>query len=315
MAAAPPGLPNRRDGGPKTRRTGPPGDSPSSPLWTQRTVRDNSAVCLDRATELSTLLRTWRKRRVPEDFPDHPHLRQRRRRSRHLTIEDAAVLTGVSAVWYRSFESGDPNGYSVAFLERVATTLALSDAERTTMFLLVTGYAPICDPCTVVRISPGVRVTLDAAQWPAYVIDHAGEIIARNAASLRWFPSQNHENSLVHWLFHNPAARHQFDDWNRIALDALAHLRAQHARTPESSCLRYALHTLFDASSEARAMWRQRPQVSHGDDGRTRLVHLPSAPAATEVEVVASNLERDPHNLRLCTLVPVGGYLPEPVSA
>jgi len=314
MAAARNAASNRRNATPRSRRT----------VLTSGVRTDGAYPCLPEAesdpdpgwlttrSELSTLLRTWRMRRAPADFPDFPELLQRPRRSSYLTVEDAAALCGVSPAWYRSFESGEPNGYSIAFLERVTTMLALDAAERETMFLLATGHAPIPQAsASIHHISPGIRVTLDAQIWPAYVLDHAGAILARNHSSVAWFPSQSTEYNLATWLFGNPAAREQFAEWAVVARSSLAHLRVQYARTPQCPRLRETLKVVLDGSSDARVMWKVKPQVSFGEDRHVRRVQLPGAPAVTDVETVASTLDSR-FGLRLFTLVPVGGHLPQP---
>ncbi|WP_169734301.1 MmyB family transcriptional regulator [Hamadaea tsunoensis] len=273
-------------------------------------ISDYDLSWLNTRSDLSALLRSWRMRRTPHDFPDFPELSQRPRRSGYLTVEDAAAVCGVSPAWYRSFETGEPNGYSVAFLERVAAMLDLDIAERETMFLLATGHAPTqLSVGGIQHLSPGARVILDTHAWPAYILDHAGAILARNHSSLAWFPSQRTANHLFVWLFTNPGARTQFLDWSHVARNSLAHLRIQYARAPHCQLLQETLKTILESSSEARVMWKVNPRVSFGEDRHVRRVLLPDAPAETEVEIVSATLDGR-LGLRLHTFVPVGGYRP-----
>lgn len=314
MATARNGESSRRKAAKRIRRTVLTSNSKlgGGPPCLAESDGDLDLGWLNARSELSALLRTWRMRRAPEDFPDFPELRQRPRRSSYLTVEDAAALCGVSPAWYRSFESGEPNGYSLAFLDRVATMLRLNSAERETMFLHAIGHAPVpLFAGGVHHLSDGVRVTLDSHTWPAYVLDHTGAIIARNSSSMAWFPSQSDAAHLVTWLFTNPAARIQFLEWDPVARSWLAHLRLQYARAPYCHRLRETLKIILAEGSEAHAMWKGHPQVSLGEDRQVRRIQLPNASTPTEVETVATTLEAR-SGLRLYTLVPIGGYHPTP---
>jgi len=269
---------------------------------------------LDPRTELTALLRIWRKRRRPDEYPSHPELRLRSRRLPYLTGEDVATLVGVTPTWYRAFEAGELNGYRLSFLHRVATMLKLDVDERAALFLLAIGHDVM--PMSSAQLdqpTAGLRTLLDAQRLPAYLLDRAGNIIARNHTSLEWFPSQETETSIINWMFHNRAAREQYLDWQSVAENTMAGLRNQHARVPRCPRLKATLRILLSASREAKAIW-DKPRITSGEDGRIRRIQLPHAPSWTDVEVVISTLDRS-RGARLYLLVPVGGHIPSDPSA
>jgi transcriptional regulator with XRE-family HTH domain len=307
------GVPKRKSTGATARRATAARriETPETSRVAPEPLIDGASDGLDPRTELTALLRAWRQRRKPEEYPDHPELLHRRRRFQYLTGEDVAILTGVTPTWYRQFEGCEVNGYSDAFLERVAEVLKLDGTERTTMFLHATGHTPVhMESDSRNTVTVGLRVLIDALNFPAYVLDRAGNILARNQTSLEWFPSQASESSIITWLFHNQAARNQYTEWSVVARSTIAGLRAEHARTPYCPRLRATLRKLLSGRSEASAIWK-KPQVSTGEDGRVRRIILPGAPSWTEVEVVTCTLDRS-FDAQLHLVVPVGGYVPGP---
>ena len=89
----------------------------------------------ERQTQLSELLRGWRARLRPADvgLPSRGF-----RRVPGLRSTEVAELAEVSAGWYEQFESGRSHrGFSVKFVQRVASALRLTDEEQATLFQLV----------------------------------------------------------------------------------------------------------------------------------------------------------------------------------
>ncbi|WP_405636929.1 helix-turn-helix domain-containing protein [Streptomyces sp. NBC_00056] len=78
--------------------------------------------------ELGPLLKRWRKR------IDHRRITgidsTRRRLKPGLTQDEVASLTGVASSWYRQLEGGSPRPVSEQFVQRLAMTLRLKEAER-----------------------------------------------------------------------------------------------------------------------------------------------------------------------------------------
>ncbi|MCX4751214.1 helix-turn-helix domain-containing protein [Kitasatospora sp. NBC_01287] len=88
---------------------------------------------------LGDLLRYWRGRLDPQRIPG---LVRDGRRSSGLSQKEVARLTGVSDRWYRELELGRQANFSADFLDRLAFTLRLSDAERGVLYLRATDRAP-----------------------------------------------------------------------------------------------------------------------------------------------------------------------------
>ncbi|MGW6754960.1 helix-turn-helix domain-containing protein [Streptomyces sp. NPDC055006] len=130
--------------------------------------------------ELGPLLKRWRKR------IDHRRITgidsTRRRLKPGLTQDEVASLTGVASSWYRQLEGGSPRPVSEQFVQRLAMTLRLEEAERVILFQLALGHAPpphrtAPDPASYANL----QSVLDALlPHPAYVSNLWWDIVAHN---------------------------------------------------------------------------------------------------------------------------------------
>lgn len=83
-------------------------------------------------SDLGLLLKTFRQR-IESDASDlGPHARHPSRLQKRVTQEEIAETVGVSREWYARLESGATRA-STALLDRLATALMLTPAERTTL--------------------------------------------------------------------------------------------------------------------------------------------------------------------------------------
>lgn len=136
-----------------------------------------------RREQVRDLLRAARGRIEPSEvgLPG-----SQKRRSPGLRREDVAVLAGVSVKWYTWLEQGREINFSTDVLERVATVLRLSDAERTYLFSLSQWRAP---PRAAFSGDLGETFwqTMQFVPVPVLVMTLRWDIVAWNPLLLRVF--------------------------------------------------------------------------------------------------------------------------------
>ncbi|WP_237498643.1 MULTISPECIES: helix-turn-helix domain-containing protein [unclassified Streptomyces] len=227
---------------------------------------------------LPILMRYWRARRNPRDIPGLP---QTVRRGTGLTQQDVAHLAGVSVRWYRQLENGVDADYSADLLDRVATALGLSPAERATLYLRAVGRPPA--PSTPSGSGASGEWDQDLLQWfldnqepvPAFATDLCWDVVAHNSSLRRWFPWVEHGGNQMRWVFLDPSAREQLvnwpEDWARPFLGQLRYERAHH---PEDVALAQLERDILTGSPAARALWG-RPELVEHSHGEIRRLKLP----------------------------------------
>ncbi|MCP2323608.1 transcriptional regulator with XRE-family HTH domain [Hamadaea flava] len=272
---------------------------------------------VDRQTQVRKLLQKWRRRLLRSEFPQLPPI-GRARPYEHVSQEDMALLTGVTARYYSDLERGERRNFSSGFLERVATILRLDRGERDTIFWLVKSQDPPPIPGrhlhrpTQPPLTPGIRALVVSQPWPAFVVDAAWEILLANEATAMWFDGLAIEGNYMRWMFLNPAAQWQIGEWQEIARLMLRQLTAQHARLPHHECIQSLIQEILDGSEVARRWWRSDPGVWLHEDGNERTLFLPTEvePAKpTIAEIVSMEPLRD-SQLRAFWVVPLDGYVP-----
>jgi hypothetical protein len=153
----------------------------------------------------------------------------RRRAKGRLTQADLAWLTGVTEGWYRALENGCQRPFSDAFLFSVARALRLSRDETMALFVGAVGRpspgaGPSASPDPARDVETAVNL---CSPNPAYVLDHAANIVAVNSAMAEWFPwCKQPRANLLRWVLTSPEAREQFPNWHEgIARKYLGMLR------------------------------------------------------------------------------------------
>ncbi len=217
-------------------------------------------------------LREFLTRRRGQIMPVSVGLKStKKRRSKGLTREDMAELTGVSFKWYTLFESGAGKGVSRKFAERVVQVLGLNDAERHYLLSLM-GFA---DLGVVQAVPTAVPASL---QRLVHDVQHVGmalhsplmDLLASNTAYRAWFPASqlDHEyaNNSIWRLFMDADYRALWLDWPGAVERAVADLRYS------TSSLRHTAEyqTLLAALHQSPAF------VAAWSDDTVRLGELPS---------------------------------------
>ncbi|MFG6296879.1 helix-turn-helix domain-containing protein, partial [Streptomyces rochei] len=182
------------------------------------------------------------------EFADLPHLLRAWRaeagaklgRGKALPQKEVAQRMGVSERWYRALESGAQVPLTLDTLTQLAEALDLGPDERTALY-----WYRLSEVSDVERgADDGGRLgrlkdLVDSqTTFPAYLIDHAWNIITYNALMARWFPWVcEPEANLMRWVLLNPESREQIVDWRKQAALYLAQLRFALFRSPDDPTL------------------------------------------------------------------------------
>lgn len=190
-----------------------------------------------------------------------------RRRVPGLRREEAALLVGVSPQYYTRLERGDATGVSDGVVDGLTRALRLHGAEREHLLeLLRTAGAP-SRPSRRRRpvstaLRPSVQQLLDAMPAaPAVLINGRLDVLGTNAIARALFdpwydqvsPGTTVNNARL--VFLDARSRSFFRDWDVVANDTVALLRAEAGRDPFDRELTDLVGELSTRSGEFRVRW------------------------------------------------------------
>jgi len=211
------------------------------------------------------------------------------------------MLAGISVEYYTRLERGNVAGASSDVIEGIAVALQLDQAERAHLFDLVRAVASVSSPrrraSSVERVRPTVQRLLDSMVGvPAYVRNGRLDIIGWNALGGALYSSMSSEVvrpiNIARFIFLNPAAEGLFVDWDAIANDAVAILRAEAGRDPFDRRLSDLVGELSTRSDEFRVRWARHDVRLHST-GRKRMHHPVVGMLELDYEAFVSPLEPD----------------------
>jgi transcriptional regulator with XRE-family HTH domain len=202
------------------------------------------------------------------------------RRVPGLRREEVAVLAGVSVPYYSRLERGDLAGASDSILDALAGALRLDDAERAHLIDLARAVQPLPPPPrrrpAKDRMRPSVQHVLEAITGAAaLLLNDRHDILAANALSRALFLEllDGHERpNFARFIFLDPRARDFYLDWDNVARDVAAALRATAGRKPDDRALSDLVGELSTRSQEFRQAWA-RHDVRFHNSGIKRLHH------------------------------------------
>ena len=122
------------------------------------------------------------------------------RRTAGLRREEVAVLANVGVSWLTRLEQGRANRVSAEVLAGLADALRLSTAERAHLFGLADVRLP---PAPAGGLAPdrAHKLLVDGLDPnPAYVLDHAWNLVCWNAAEARLFPVLDADSTTANLL-------------------------------------------------------------------------------------------------------------------
>ncbi len=247
---------------------------------------------MDAKSEMREFLTTRRARITP----DQAGLRTfgGTRRVPGLRREEVALLAGVSVDYYTRLERGNAGGASESVLESLARALQLDDVERAHLFDLARaahGSVVRRRRRTQARIRPSVQLMLDAMTGvPAFVRTARLDLVAANrlgrALYSQHFDSPHGPPSTARFVFLDPRARDFYADWERVANDVVAVLRAEAGRDPYDRDLSDLVGELSTRNETFRTLWAAHDVRRH-DTGVKRFRH----PVVGELSVTYEALE------------------------
>lgn len=190
------------------------------------------------------------------------------------------MLAGVSVEYYTRLERGNTRGVSEDVLEGIARALQLDEAERAHLFDLVratTSTSRARRRPSQERVRPSVQQILDSmSMTPAYVRNGRLDILAANPLGAALysdiFADPVSPPNSARFMFLNPRAAEFFLDWETIAHDAVAILRAEAGRDPYDKRLTELVGELSTRSEEFRVRWAAHNVKLHRS-GIKRLHH------------------------------------------
>jgi transcriptional regulator with XRE-family HTH domain len=216
----------------------------------------------DVRTEIREFLSTRRARISPEQA-GLPAYGGARRRVSGLRREEVALLAGISSEYYTRLERGNASGVSDSVVDGIAHALQLDEAERTHLLDLIrtagTTRPPRRRPARQ-GVRPTVQRVLDSmVGTPAFVLNGRLDILAANDLGFALFspvyadPVRPPNNA--RFIFLGPRATEFFRDWDKVANDTVALLRAEAGRDPYDRGLSDLVGELSTRSEEFRGRW------------------------------------------------------------
>ena len=232
---------------------------------------------MDIRAQVRDFLTTRRARLTPADvgLPDAGG----RRQVAGLRREEVASLAGVSVDYYVRLERGSLTGVSDGVLEALARALRLDETERAHLHDLArtANRSPAARrPAPAQHVRPEVQRLLDSMSVPAWVRNRRSDFLAGNP--LGWalyaplFTGSAVPPNTARAAFLSPGARSFWRDWERIASDAVAVLRAEAGRDPYDRGLTDLIGELATRSGEFRIRWAAHDVKQHRG-GLKRLHH------------------------------------------
>lgn len=235
--------------------------------------------------EIREFLSTRRARITPKQagLPEYGH---ERRRVTGLRREEVALLAGVSPQYYTRLERGDAPGISESIIDGVTHALQLNDAERTHLLhLLHTAGTPRRSRRRALTAASPVRPTIQRLvdsmlNTPAVVLNGRLEIVTSNALGRALFSpvyAQAGDDmgvpSNARFVFLDPHATTFFREWDTVANDTVAILRAEAGRDPYDRALSDLVGQLSTRSDDFRRRWAAHDVRIHATG--VKLFHHP----------------------------------------
>jgi transcriptional regulator with XRE-family HTH domain len=222
----------------------------------------NRDIHVDFRAEIREFLGTRRARVTPEQA-GLPAYGGDRRRVTGLRREEVALLAGISSEYYTRLERGNATGVSESVIDGIAQALQLDEAERIHLLDLLRGAGATRPPRrrpAQQRVRPAVRRVLDSMTGtPAFVLSGRGDILAANHLGRALFspvyadPVRPPNNA--RFVFLDPHATKFFREWDQVAGDTVAMLRAEAGRDLYDRRLTDLIGELSTRSEDFRRRW------------------------------------------------------------
>lgn len=232
---------------------------------------------MDSTSEVRDFLRTRRERITPQQagLPDFGGSR----RVKGLRREELALVSGMSVDYYIRLERGNLTGVSESVLESLSRALQLDDAEHAHLFDLARAQnasATTRRKTPTSRVRPNVQRMLDSMTVPAWVRNGRSDFLAGNtlarALYAPLFLNPAGTPNTARFAFLDPRGKNFWVDWDSVAADMVAVLRAEAARSPYDKGLTDLIGELSTRSEVFRQLWAAHSGMRHLN-GAKRMHH------------------------------------------
>jgi transcriptional regulator with XRE-family HTH domain len=250
--------------------------------------------------EIREFLSTRRARITPEQA-GLPSYGGDRRRVPGLRREETALLVGVSPQYYIRLERGDATGVSESIIDGIAHALRLDAAERAHLLdLLRTASTPSrrasrsrSRTSATPTVRPTIQRLVDAMPTvPAVVLSARLDVLAHNALGRAvfapWYDVPGPTNN-ARLVFLDPRSQTFFREWDVVANDTVALLRAEAGRDPYDRALSDLVGELSTRSNDFRTRWAAHDVRLHST-GIKKLHH----PTVGELDLPYESLPLEP---------------------
>jgi transcriptional regulator with XRE-family HTH domain len=250
-----------------------------------RATVDSMATTRETPTALGVFLRARREQISPEQagLPDFG-----RRRVPGLRREELAMLAGVSVDYYVRLEQGRNDHPSTQVLDALARVLQL-DGDTTEYLRGLASPPPVRARAATRRaekLNPVLARFLESLETqPAFVIGRYMDVLASNPLMTALSPGHRVGGNLVRGAFLNPEARDFYPEWERVADEVVATLRASIGNEVDDPRLIQLVGELSVASPEFRRRWA-RHDVRVKSSGTKRMQH----PVVGDIEIAYETL-------------------------
>jgi transcriptional regulator with XRE-family HTH domain len=215
----------------------------------------------DVRTEIKEFLTTRRARITPQ-HAGLPTYGGQRRRVTGLRREEVALLAGISSEYYTRLERGTATGASESVIDGIAQALQLDEAERAHLVDLLratTSTRPPRRQPAHQRVRPTVQRIADSMiGTPAFVLNGRLDLLAANALGRALYAPVYANGSTpnnARFVFFDDQATEFFREWDKVANDTVALLRAEAGRDPYDRHLSDLIGELSTRSDEFRVRW------------------------------------------------------------
>lgn len=193
-----------------------------------------------------------------------------KRRVPGLRREEVSLLAGISVEYYTRLERGNARGMSESVLEGISRALQLDEAERAHLVDLVraantTGTTRRRPTQQRVRLS--VQRIVNSMTMPAMVQNGRLDVLYANELGRALFPGMFSDPSrpanAARYFFLDRSATDFYVEWDSIANDIVAILRAEAGRDPYDRALTDLIGELSTRSEEFRVRWAAHNVQAH----------------------------------------------------
>jgi hypothetical protein len=188
---------------------------------------------------------------------------------------------GISIEYYTRLERGTATGVSESVIDGITQALQLDEAERAHLVDLLRTASPARPPrrrparqqvrATVQRVVDSMTGT------PAFVLNGRLDILSANALGLALYAPINADPvgppNTARFIFLDPQATEFFRDWDKVANDTVALLRAEAGRDPYDLQLSDLIGELSTRSGDFRVRWAAHDVRIHTTG--VKLLHHP----------------------------------------